>query len=57
MGKDNSNGHFIAACKSFIDNRWYRYNDAVVSEITNFEKDIVDFGLPYILLYKRKNNN
>ena len=57
LGKDNSNGHFIAACKSFIDNRWYRYNDAVVSEITNFEKDIVDFGLPYILFYKRKNNN
>jgi len=57
LGKDNSNGHFIAACKSFIDNRWYRYNDAVVSEITNFEKDIVDFGLPYILFYKRKDNN
>jgi len=53
VGNYDSSGHFIATCKSFVDNRWYRYNDAVVSEITNFEKDIVDFGEPELLFYKR----
>ena len=54
LGNNDYKGHFIAACKSFIDNRWYRYNDAIVSEITNFEKDILNFGEPCALFYKRK---
>ena len=54
LGNNDYKGHFIAACKSFIDNRWYRYNDAFVSEITNFEKDILNFGEPCALFYKRK---
>ena len=54
LGNNDYKGHFIAACKSFIDNRWYRYNDAIVSEITNFEKDILYFGEPCALFYKRK---
>ena len=54
VGNYDSSGHFIATCKSFVDNRWYRYNDAVVSEITNFEKDIIDFGRPELLFYKRQ---
>ena len=51
---DNNYGHFIAACKSPIDNQWYRYNNAMISNISDFNKDILNFGLPYILFYKRK---
>ena len=30
MGESGASGHFIAACKSPIDNRWYKYNDDLV---------------------------
>ena len=54
LGEYDSSGHFIAACKSPINNRWYRYNDSVVTNITNFKNDILDFGEPHVLFYKRQ---
>ena len=52
IGKSGPNAHFVASCKSPINNRWYRYNDAIVNEITNIQKDIIEFGTPYILFYQ-----
>ena len=46
----------MAACKSPIDNKWYRYNDAFVSPITNIQKEIIEFGTPYILFYQKNNS-
>ena len=46
--------HFIASCKSPVDNKWYRYNNSIVSSITNIKKDVIDFGTPYILFYHKK---
>ena len=54
MGDSGEGGHFIAACKSPIDGYWYRYNDAFVTPITDFNKDIINFNTPYILFYQRK---
>ena len=54
MGDSGEGGHFIAACKSPIDGNWYRYNDAIVSPITNFNKEVTNFNTPYILFYQRK---
>ena len=53
IGQSGPNAHFIASCKSPVDKKWYRYNDAIVSHITNIKKDIIDFGTPYILFYKK----
>jgi len=53
IGKSGPNAHFVASCKSPINNRWYRYNDAIVNEITNIQKDVIEFGTPYILFYQR----
>jgi ubiquitin C-terminal hydrolase len=47
--------HFVASCKSPIDNKWYRYNDDIISNIYNFKEEILDYGNPYILFYKRKD--
>ena len=49
--------HFIASCKSPVDNKWYRYNDAIVSPITNIQKDVIDFGIPCILFYQKNIKN
>ena len=36
MGENGFSGHFIASCKSPIDNLWYRYNDDQVFRVDNF---------------------
>ena len=52
-GECGPNAHFIASCKSPIDNKWYRYNDAIVTPINNIQSDVINFGTPYILFYKK----
>jgi ubiquitin C-terminal hydrolase len=53
IGKSGPNAHFVASCKSPIDGNWYRYNDALVSLITNIQSEVIDFGIPYILFYQK----
>ena len=52
-GESGPNAHFLAFCRSPINNLWYRYNDATVTEVKDVKKDIIDFGNPYILFYKK----
>ena len=49
------NLHFVASCKSPIDNKWYKYDDAFVNPITNLQKEVIEFGIPYVLFYKKNN--
>ena len=55
LGTSDMNGHFIAFCYSIIDNIWYKFNDAFVDPITDFQKEVHDFEEPYILFYKKLN--
>jgi len=57
IGQSGPSAHFIASCKSPIDNKWYRYNDAMVNPITNIQKEVIEFGTPYILFYQKNNFN
>ena len=41
--------HFIAYCKNSYDSKWYKYNDAQVTE-SSF-KEITEIGLPYVFFY------
>ena len=54
FGESRMNGRFIAACKSPIDNRWYKYNDEMVFNVKDFNSEILNIGNPYILFYKMK---
>ena len=49
FGPSSMGGHFIAFCKSFVDQKWYRYNDAQVNS-SSFEEASTT-GVPYILFY------
>ena len=49
LGPANIEGHFIAFCKSFINQQWYKYNDAMVSP-SSFG-DAKNTGVSYILFY------
>ena len=53
IGESGPNAHFVASCKSPIDNKWYRYNDSFVNPISNIEKEVIEFGTPYILFYRK----
>ena len=51
---DNKNNiQYFAHCLSPIDEKWYTYNDAMVNEIDNFQKNIIDTGFHDILFYKK----
>ena len=54
IGPSSMGGHFIAFCKSPIDNLWYKYNDAIVESAGSFQ-NIVNFCVPYILFYEAQN--
>jgi ubiquitin C-terminal hydrolase len=53
LGESGESGHFVASCKSPVDNKWYRYNDSIVYLINDFNKEVEKFGTPYILFYQR----
>ena len=55
LGEKNSSGHFIAHCEDPLSRTWYKYNDSVVTQIKDFEKEIINFGHPYLLLYQKMN--
>ena len=49
IGPDENSGHFFAYCRNIINNKWYLYNDSIVteSEFKNIK------GMPYILFYQK----
>ena len=57
LGESGMSGHFIAYCKSPVDNNWYCYNDAQVTKCDNHEKEINSCGIPYVLYYQKLNSS
>ena len=56
LGESGPSAHFVSACRSPVDKKWYRYNDSIVTPIYDFNKDIHNFGTPYVLFYKKEDN-
>ncbi len=56
FGPSNMGGHFIAFCKSPIDNNWYKYNDSMVNYVGNFYNDIVILEFLIFFFMKVKIN-
>jgi ubiquitin C-terminal hydrolase len=53
FGESGMSGHFIAFCKHNIDGKWRCYNDSIVTECEN---DYLKKGTPYIVFYKKCQN-
>ena len=53
MGDSSENGHFIASCRNPMNNCWYQYNDDLVFPINDFNKQVLNYAMPYILFYKK----
>ena len=46
-------GHYTAICKNTFDNKWYEFNDSMVSEINDTSRIISENA--YVLYYKQQN--
>jgi ubiquitin C-terminal hydrolase len=55
IGESSMSGHFISYCKSYWDNNWYKFNDAIVTPVKDFQTEVIDFAMPYLLFYKKNN--
>ena len=59
LGPSGESGHFIAYCCSPIDNKWYCYNDSIVTLCNqeNIVGQIASKGIPYLLFYRKCKND
>jgi hypothetical protein len=59
LGPSGMSGHFIAFCKSPVDNQWYCYNDASVSKCNDprYQNSNEMEAIPYVLFYQKCNTN
>ena len=57
LGESGMSGHFIAFCKDPLNFKWYKFNDAIVSPVSDFKKEVIDFGMPYLLFYQKESEN
>ena len=53
IGESSMSGHFIAYCKDPISGKWHKYNDAMVNEVENFQNEVINFAMPYLLFYQK----
>ena len=53
IGENGQGGHFIAYCRDPFTNVWSKYNDAIVTEVKDFQNDIINFANPYLLFYQK----
>ena len=58
LGDSSMSGHFIAICKNPVDKKWYKFNDAIVSESSSeLVSDDNLNNIPYVLFYKIISSN
>ena len=55
LGESGMTGHFIAYCKSYWDNQWFKFNDSFVDPVQDFKREVIDYAMPYLLFYQKKN--
>ena len=53
MGESGMGGHFIAYCRDPLFGKWYKYNDAIVTDVINFQNEVINFAMPYLLFYQK----
>jgi len=53
LGGSDMSGHFIAYCKDPISNDWYQFNDAIVNQVQDFQNEVINYAMPYLLFYQK----
>ena len=55
IGNNNMNDNFVAYCRDPITEKWDRYNDIIVTEVKDYQKEVINCTMPYILFYQKIN--
>ena len=45
--------NMVAFCNDPIYNFWHKYKDETVEEVKDFKKEVIDQGIPFLLLYQK----
>ena len=53
LGESSMSGHFIAYCKDPISKDWYQFNDANVKPVQDFQNEVINYAMPYLLFYQK----
>ena len=53
IGESGMGGHFIAYCLDPLTGSWDKYNDSIVTNVTNFQNEVINFANPYLLFYQK----
>jgi len=56
IGESGMGGHFIAYCRDPLTDQWSKYNDSLVSPVNDFQQEIINFAMPYLLFYQKIDN-
>ena len=54
IGESGMGGHFIAYCRDPIKNEWNKFNDAIVTKVVDFQNEVINFAMPYLLFYQKE---
>ena len=46
-------GHFIAYFRDPINDEQNKYNDAIVTDVIDFQNEVINFANPYLLFYQK----
>ena len=52
IGGNDIHGKYIAFCNDPINWQWYKYDDDIVTQVQNFQNEIINYGMPYVLFYQ-----
>ena len=53
IGPSSMSGHFIAYCRHPKNNEWYKYNDSIVTKVQDFQNEVINYAMPYLLFYQK----
>ena len=53
FGVKNDKSIFISFINNPINNVWYEFKDTIIKKINNFDNEVKDSGIPYLLFYKK----
>ena len=56
VSENKLNQYFIASCKNPVDWNWYRYKDINITPIKDIQKEVIEYGTPCILFYKKEKS-
>ena len=55
IGESGMGGHFIAYCSDLLFGGWYKYDDANVTLVTDFQNEAINYFIPSLLFYQKTN--